>query len=111
MNRIDEDPRMKEKSRFGDEYEKLKLNGVPLKNARVLNIEDGLFLESFYTIAAGITKDKWLFILGLYSADTTKHIQAFVEQYTNIPFEIAKQAYKNNQAINIETGELKTFDI
>lgn len=104
---MEQDTNVKEKSRYDNSFEKLALDGVSLKNARVLPLEGGYYLESFFTVVAGITADKWFFVLGLYSTDTSKHIEAFVNQYTNLEFSFVKELYRNNQCINLETGETK----
>lgn len=83
-----------------------KLSAMPYAQAHVEIINGNAYLFSYTTLVAGI-EDNWLFVNGLYSMTTRKHISAFVREYTPFDYSTAKQIYNDNMIINIETGEVR----
>jgi hypothetical protein len=83
------------------------LSAMPYAQAKVIIMDNGnIILRSYYTDAAMIRSDGWLTINGLYSATTRKHIGAFVKEYANISYQLAKQLYNDKMNYNIYTGEV-----
>lgn len=77
------------------------------KLGRILNIEDGYYLEITHTIVAAIDKDGWFYVLGLLNSSAQKTIRKFAKNYANIDdWEFVKNIYKNKQKFNVNTGEL-----
>ena len=84
-----------------------KLNKMPYAQAKVIITDNGnIMLRSYYTDVAMIRSDGWLTINGLYSATTRRHIGAFVKEYANISYQLAKDLYVKKMAYNIYTGEV-----
>lgn len=84
-----------------------KLNKMPHAQAKVLIMDNGnIILRSYYTDVAIIRSDGWLTINGLYSATTRRHIGAFVKEYANISYQLAKDLCIKKMAYNIYTGEV-----
>lgn len=84
-----------------------KLNAMPYAQAKVVIMPNGLtILRSYETNVAYLRPDGWLSINGLYSATTRKHIGAFVKEYANISYQLAKDLYLKKMAYNIYTGEV-----
>ena len=84
------------------------LSAMPYAQAKVVKHEDGsITLRSYYTDVAHITAGGWLYIFGLYSATTRKHIGAFMREYANSTYQLAKQLYKDGLVYNIITGEVQ----
>ena len=81
-----------------------KLNKMPHAQAKVLIMDNGNII--YYTDVAMIRSDGWLTINGLYSATTRRHIGAFVKEYANISYQLAKDLYIKKMAYNIYTGEV-----
>ena len=81
-----------------------KLSAMPYAQAKVAIVYNGSYLVSYRTLAA-LVKDGWLIVNGLYSATTRKHISAYVKEYANADFAIAKRCFKENLNYNIHTGE------
>lgn len=87
-----------------------KLNKMPYAQAKVLIMDNGnIILRSYYTDVAMIRSDGWLTINGLYSATTRRHIGAFVQEYANITYQLAKELFLKKFAYNIYTGEVVPF--
>lgn len=85
-----------------------KLSAHPHAQAAVFCYDNGTkTLVSYQTIVAEIDSCGWLSIRGLYSMTTRKHIGAFVREYANIDYQVAKMLYENNEQYNIYTGEIK----
>ena len=85
-----------------------KLKQMPYAQAHVTIYDDNTTtLRSYTTVVATLTKDKWLTIHGLYSMTTRKHIGAFMKEYCNSNYAIAKDCYVHNYMLNIETGEIR----
>ena len=84
-----------------------KLNKMPHAQAKVLIMDNGnIILRSYYTDVAMIRSGGWLTINGLYSATTRRHIGAFVKEYANISYQLAKDLCIKKMAYNIYTGEI-----
>lgn len=84
-----------------------KLSAMPYAQAKVIITPDGLIaLRSYETNVAYLQPDGWLSINGLYSATTRKHISAFVKEYANITYQLAKDLCVKKMAYNIYTGEV-----
>ena len=81
-----------------------KLSAMPYAQAKVGIVQDGSYLVSYSTLAAFV-KDGWLVVNGLYSATSRRHISAYVKEYANADFAIAKRCFKENLNYNIHTGE------
>ena len=65
-------------------------------------------LVSYKTPVATITKDHELYISGLYSTTTRKHIMAFLKEYLPFTMDFAsvKQLATKYIKMNIDTGEI-----
>jgi hypothetical protein len=86
-----------------------KLKSMPYANAFVEIIDDKNFnLWSYRTLVCKV-EDNILTVNGLYSMTTRKHISAFVKEYCNTNYQVAKQLYEDNFSLDLSTGEL--FDI
>lgn len=84
-----------------------KLNAMPCAQAKVIIMDNGnIILRSYDTDTAMIRSDGWLTINGLYSATTRKHIGAFVKEYANITYQLAKELCLRRMAYNVYTGEV-----
>lgn len=84
-----------------------RLNAMPYAQAKV-KLLSGFFhneLISYKTTVAAI-RGGWLYIYGLHSATTRKHIGAYVKEYANINYQFAKDLYKKKMKYNIYTGEV-----
>lgn len=87
--------------------EEKKLTNLPYAQAKVIIKDDGtIVLRSYNTDVALIQANGWLSINGLYSATTRKHIGAFMREYANLDYQIAKELYENRMKYNIHTGEV-----
>ncbi len=83
-------------------YAQARINVYPLSATRVL--------VSYRTPVAELTDDGWLYVNGIYSRTTGRHITAFIKEYApNIatPFQTAKWLATERLAMNINTGEIK----
>ena len=81
-----------------------KLTAMPYAQAKVGIVENGSYLVSYSTLAAQI-KDGWLMVNGLYSATTRRHIGAYVQEYANTTYQVAKRCFEERLNYNIYTGE------
>jgi hypothetical protein len=84
-----------------------KLSAIPYGQAKVRMLS-GFFhneLISYQTTVAAI-RGGWLYIYGLYSATTRRHIGAYVKEYANISYQTAKELYEKKMKYNIYTGEV-----
>ena len=85
------------------------LERMPYAQAKVVSNGNGdHILVSYQTPVAFLSRDGWLYINGLYSATTRKHIRAFVRQF--IPYEMdfstIRAMVENRLVLNIHTGEV-----
>jgi hypothetical protein len=80
---------------------------MPYAQAKVLVMDNGnTILRSYYTDVILLQADGWLTVNGLYSATTRKHIGAFMREYANADYQLAKQLYTDGYTYNIYTGEV-----
>lgn len=85
----------------------IKLSNMPHAQAAVFKMDNGnIILRSYRTDVAIIRCDGWLTINGLYSATTRRHIGAFVKEYANISYQLAKDLFEKGWSYNIYTGEV-----
>ena len=83
------------------------LSAMPYAQATIHKHDDGtIVLISYSTAVAWIEADGRLYIRGLYSATTRKHIGAFVREYANLDYQTAKRIYEMGRGYNIYTGEI-----
>ena len=83
------------------------LSAMPYAQAIIRKYENGVIvLISYSTPVAYIEADGRLYIRGLYSATTRKHIGAFVREYANLDYQTAKRIYEDGRGYNIHTGEV-----
>lgn len=83
------------------------LTAMPYAQATINKHDDGTVVLISYSIpVAYIEPDGRLYIRGLYSATTRKHIGAFVREYANISYQTAKRIYEDGYGYNIHTGEV-----
>ena len=84
-----------------------KLNAMPYAQAKVRMLS-GFYhneLVSYQTTVAAI-RGGLLYIYGLYSQTTRRHIGAYVREYANISYQLAKDLYEKKMKYNIYTGEV-----
>lgn len=84
-----------------------KLTKMPYAQAKVRMLS-GFYhneLISYKTTVAAI-RGGWLYIYGLYSATTRRHIGAYVQEYANISYQFARELYEKKMKYNIYTGEV-----
>ena len=79
---------------------------MPYAQATVIHNEWGITLRSYKTDVAHINNDGWLYVTGLYSMTTRRHITAFLKEYTDFTFSTAKFLVDKKMKINIHTGEV-----
>ena len=87
----------------------MKLKNHPYAQCSVRVLLDGsVVFTSYNTDVIYIDKDGWLYVNGLYSATTRKHIGYFLDEYApKLFYRDIKMLYYNNLLYNIYTGELK----
>ena len=90
----------------------MKLKNHPYAQCSVRVLLDGsIVFTSYNTDVIYIDKDGWLYVRGLYSATTRKHIGYFLKEYVpDMSFQTAKSLCLNNKACNIYTGEVLSAD-
>lgn len=89
----------------------MKLKNHPCANCTVRKFIGWTILRSYDTDVIIIDNNGWLYVRGLYSATTRKHIGYFLKEYVpDMSFQTAKSLYLNNQACNIYTGEIFSAD-
>jgi hypothetical protein len=84
-----------------------RLEKMPYAQAKV-RLLSGFYhneLISYETIVAAV-RDGWLYIYGLYSQTTRRHISAYVKEYANISYPLARELYEKKMKYNIYTGEV-----
>ena len=83
-----------------------KLQEMPYAQAKVRVFNpDHIELISYKTTVAAIHGD-WLYVYGLYSATTRKHIGAFVHEYVGISYQLAKDLCEKKMKCHIFTKEV-----
>ena len=84
-----------------------KLTAMPYAQAKVRMLS-GFYhneLVSYQTTVAAV-RGGWLYIYGLYSQTTRRHIGAYVREYANINYQLAKELFEKKMKYNIYTGEV-----
>ena len=84
-----------------------KLSAMPYAQAKVRML-NGFYhneLISYQTMVAAV-RGGWLYIYGLYSATTRRHIGAYAKEYANISYQFARELYEKKMKYNIYTGEV-----
>ena len=82
------------------------LQEMPRAQAKVCVFDaDHIELISYQTIVAAIHGD-WLYVYGLHSATTRRHIGAFVREYIGIDYQVAKYLCEKKMKYHIFTGEV-----
>ena len=88
-----------------------KLAKMPYAQAHIeIDSENNISLWSYRTLVATINNEGWLTVYGLYSNTTRRHISAFMAEYTDFDYYMAKKAYEGGYTINLETGEIILYD-
>lgn len=82
-----------------------KLSAHPYAQCEIITAPAYAACKSYNTIVATIDEG-WLIIHGLYSQTTKRHISAFVKEYANLSYQIAKMLYEDRCKYNIYTGEV-----
>lgn len=82
-----------------------KLSAHPYAQCEIITAPGYVACKSYSTIVATI-ENGWLVVNGLYSATTRRHIGAFVKEYANLTYQIAKRLYEDGFKYNIYTGEI-----
>lgn len=87
----------------------MKLKNHPYAQCSITKFVDGsIVFTSYNTDVIYIDKDGWLYVSGLYSATTRRHISWFLNEYLPLlNYYDIKSLYCSNHMINIHTGELK----
>ena len=85
-----------------------KLKFMPYAQAQVRILDNGeIALCSYDTMVATISDKGWLYIRGLYSATTRKHLKAFCKEYCGFDtFSTIRLLAKEQMLMNIHTGEI-----
>lgn len=81
-----------------------KLTAMPYAQATVYANPNCIKLVSYTTEVAAIIGGV-LIVRGLYSMTTRKHISAFVREYCNCDYAIAKRCYETNMGFDLITRE------
>ena len=87
---------------------KTSFKTMPYAQATVIKYVSGkIVLRSYETDVATII-DGWLYICGLYSMTTRKHLKAFCKEYTHITeFQTIKAIAEQRLRYNLRTGEVE----
>lgn len=79
-----------------------KLERMPYANAKVEKYDDGsIRLISYTTPVIDIDKNGIMYVHGLFSATTRKHISAFMKEYTRFDYYTAKRCYEKNMPLAV----------
>lgn len=86
----------------------MKLSNHPYAQCSVINSNGWTILTSYEADVIMIDSSGWLYVNGLYSATTRKHIGYFLKEYVpQLSFQPVKKLYEDNLFYNIYTGEVK----
>ena len=86
------------------------LSAMPYAQAHVRIDDNGsVYLISYTTLVAEIDPEGWLRVYGLYSRTTRRHISAFVREYADCDYSLAKLIYEDDMVYNILTGEVLDY--
>jgi hypothetical protein len=84
-----------------------KLKKMPYANAFVeYDTKTGnTYLWSYRTLVV-MVEDRKVYVNGLYSQTTRRHISAFANEYLRLDYSTMKNLYNDNYVLDLETGEL-----
>lgn len=90
-----------------------RLDEMPHAQAGIQRIHNAYWLVSHITHVARVTKDGWLYVGGLYSMTTRKHIGAFLKEMKRLfafrsdlaNYATAKRCYEQGIEINLWNGD------
>ena len=84
-----------------------KLKNMPYANAFVEydNETGNIYLWSYHTLVI-VVEDRKVYVNGLYSQTTRRHIGAFAKEYLGMDYNLMKNIYNDNYILDLETGEL-----
>ena len=86
-----------------------KFNGHPYAQATIHEQDNGtIALVSYTTTVIVIDADGWMYVRGLYSRTTIKHIGWFMKEI-GLTYQHAKRAYIDEKEYNIRTGEYRNI--
>jgi hypothetical protein len=86
-----------------------KLNEMPYAQAQVIIRPNLVELQSYETIVAFI-EDGWLYVRGLYSMTTRKHLKAFCKEFCGFDtFSTIKTLALEHMRMNVYTGEVEVY--
>lgn len=91
---------------------KLKLMPYAKAHVNVYPEAQTCCLVSYRTRVIELTNSGWLYVEGIYSRTTGRHITAFLNEYAphlKNPYQLAKQLAHDHVAFNIYTGEIKDW--
>lgn len=83
-----------------------RLTKMPYAHACVIYANKDNFSLYSYTTPVVTVKDGKLHVNGLYSMTTRRHIGAFMQEYCNSSYALAKQLYLDGYDYDINTGEV-----
>lgn len=81
-----------------------KLAKIPYGQAAVRILPARISLISYATEAACIIGE-WVYVNGLYSATTRRHLSAFAAEFCNTNYYTLKKCYEQRLKFNVRTGE------
>ena len=92
-----------------------RLDDMPYAQAGIQHFNNADWLVSYITHVARITKDGWLYVGGLYSMTTRKHISAFLREMKRnycfrsdlATFATAKRCVEEGIEINLWNGDTR----
>lgn len=85
----------------------MKLQNHPYTHCSVRKSNGWTILTSYETDVIIIDNAGWLYVNGLYSATTRKHIGYFLKEYApGMTYQAAKSLYENDEVCNIHNGEI-----
>ena len=86
------------------------LKKMPYAQAHVRVGDDGAaYLISYTTLVAELDAEGWLRVYGLHSQTTRRHIAAFVREYADLDYSLAKLIYEDKLVYNIFTGKVLEY--
>ena len=90
-----------------------KLKFMPYAQAQVKIYDDEFCIElvSYDTVVARLYAGSWLYVFGLYSMTTRRHLKAFCKEYCGFnDFSLIKTLAAQNVDYDIHTGEIIPLD-
>lgn len=78
------------------------LKAIPYGNAKVIHYSNGAIrLVSYTTPVVDISAEGLMYVHGLFSATTRKHISAFMREFTKYDYYTAKKCYEKNRIMPV----------